>query len=135
MRIQPAVKKETVNIAAATSAGSCLMFFVFWALHTWGNPAVPFGGNVIIGGVLGTAVAVANFFFMAVTVQSVAADENQESAYRQMRASYRYRTLLQIVWIILALILPFVQPAAGIIPLFFPSIFIKIRGILGMIKS
>jgi hypothetical protein len=43
-----------------------------------------------------------------------------------MKASYSQRMLLQVIWIILALVLPCFNGVAGILPLLFPSLFIKV---------
>ena len=54
---------------------------------------------------------------------------------KHMKASYRFRTLTQLLWVVLAVALPFLNGAAGIIPLFFPSFGIKLLGMLGMINA
>lgn len=135
MQIQPAVKKETAYIAGSTIAGTCVMILAFWALHQFMPDTVPFDYKVILGGILGSAVAAGNFFLMGLTVQKIANTDNQDEAYKSMKASYRFRTLIQLLWVVLAMVLPVLNGAAGIIPLFFPSLCIKARGILGMIKA
>ena len=135
MQIQPAVKKETAYIAGSTIAGTCVMILAFWALHQFMPDTVPFDYKVILGGILGSAVAAGNFFFMGLTVQKIANTDNQDEAYKSMKASYRFRTLTQLLWVVLAMVLPVLNGAAGIIPIFFPSLCIKARSILGMIKA
>ena len=135
MQIPPAVKKETAYIAGSTIAGTCVMILAFWALHQFMPDTVPFDYKVILGGILGSAVAAGNFFFMGLTVQKIANTDNQDEAYKSMKASYRFRTLTQLLWVVLAMVLPVLNGAAGIIPLFFPSLCIKARSILGMIKA
>ena len=61
MKLQPAVKKETAHIALGTAAGVAVMFAVFAALGR-------FDYTVALGGVLGGAVAVANFLLLGLTV-------------------------------------------------------------------
>ncbi|MGN0372532.1 MAG: ATP synthase subunit I [Enterocloster sp.] len=135
MQVQAAVKKETTYIASATLAGCLVMILGFWALHQVVPDTVPFDCKVIISGLLGTAVAAANFFLMGITVQKIATTEDQDQAYKSMKSSYRFRTSMQLLWVVLAMVLPVLNGAAGIIPLFFPSLFIKARGMLGMIKA
>ena len=135
MQIQPAVKKETGRIAAGCAAGCVLMILGFALLHRVMPDSVPFDYKVILGGCLGSAVAVLNFFLMGVTVQKIASMTDQDQAFKSMKASYRSRTLIQLFWVVLALILPVINGAAGIIPLFFPSLSIKILVMLGMIKT
>ncbi len=123
--VQEATKRETLRVAAGTAAGTAIMIAAFAVLHRFMPESVPFGLSVIIGGAAGAAVAVGNFFLMGLTVQKVAAEQDEKKAYQMMQVSYRQRILMQIIWIILALVLPFVNGAAGIIPLFLPSLVIK----------
>ena len=135
MKIQPAVKKETGHIACWSGAGTVLMIVAFAICHKLFPEAVPFDYKVIIGGIIGTAVAVGNFFIMGLTVQKIADMQDQDLAYRRMKTSYHYRTMIQFLWIILAVTVPFINGVAGIIPLFVPGAVIKARGILGTIKT
>ena len=141
MKLQDAVKKETVNIAIGTGIGVLIMFSVFFVLHLvipkdapfgW---TVPFDYKVILGGIGGFLVAVGNFFWMAITVQKVASIEDEDQAKRTMGVSYRYRTMLQFLWVILAIVVPVFNLVAGIVPLFIPSFTIKLRGILSAGKG
>ena len=141
MKIQPAVKTETGRIAIGTGVGVLIMFAVFFVLHMvipedapfgW---SVPFDYKVILGGIVGFLVAVGNFFWMAMTVQKVAATEDDQKARSTMSVSYRYRTLLQLLWVILAIVVPVFNLVAGIVPLFIPSLFIKLRGIISAGKG
>ena len=135
MRVQETVKKETVQIAVQSSIATIVMWICIFVLHRFLPEKVAFDYRVILSGLLGTAVAVMNFFLMGVTVQSVLNVENQEEAYQKMRLSYRNRTMLQLVWIILAVVLPCFQPVAGILPLLFPGAFLRIKGILDYRKG
>ena len=134
MHIQPAVKKETSRFAAGTAILTLLMFVVFLSLHRLRPEMVPFNFKVILSGILGAVVAAGNFFLMGLTVQKVTSAETENAAYQAMKASYRFRTASQLLWAILALGLPFFNGAAGILPLFFPSICIKAGSILGIRK-
>ncbi len=141
MNIQPAVKTETGKIALGTGVGVLIMFVVFFVLHMVipedapFNLGVPFDHTVILGGIGGYIVAVGNFFWMAMTVQKVASMEDEKAARSTMGVSYRYRTLLQLLWVILAIVVPVFNLVAGIVPLFIPSLFIKLRGILSAGKG
>ena len=133
--VQDAVKKETARIGAGTAGVSVVMILVFWGLHLVIPDSIPFDYKVILGAVIGSAVAVGNFFFMGLTVQKIADMQDQDLAYRRMKTSYHYRTMIQFLWIILAVTVPFINGVAGIIPLFVPGAVIKARGILGTIKT
>ncbi|MCR5672008.1 MAG: hypothetical protein K6G10_13465 [Butyrivibrio sp.] len=141
MKIQPAVKTETGKIAIGTGVGVLIMFAVFFVLHMVipqdapFSLAVPFDHRVILGGIGGFLVAVGNFFWMAMTVQKVASTEDESKARQTMGVSYRYRTLLQLLWVVLAIVVPVFNLVAGIVPLFIPSLFIKLRGIISAGKG
>lgn len=124
--VQQATKKETARIAVGTGIGCVLMLLVFAVLHASVSQKVPFDGSVVLGAAGGFAVAVANFFLMGLTVQQVAAEKDEKQAYQKMKLSYTYRMLLQIVWIVIALAAPVINGVAGIVPLLFPSISVKI---------
>ena len=135
IQVQDAVKKETARIGAGTAGVSVVLILVFWGLHLVIPDSIPFDYKVILGAVIGSAVAVGNFFFMGLTVQKIADMQDQDLAYRRMKTSYHYRTMIQFLWIILAVTVPFINGVAGIIPLFVPGAVIKARGILGTIKT
>lgn len=124
--VQEATRKETLRIAAGTGIGVVLMVIAFAVLHAFIPEHVPFDYKVITGGVGGGAVAVLNFFLMGLTVQQIAKETDDKRAYQRMKVSYTQRMLLQIIWIILALALPGVNGVAGVIPLLFPGLTIKI---------
>ena len=141
MKLQQAVKTETGKIAFGTGIGVIIMYIVFFILHLVipqdapFNLSVPFNYKVILGGIGGFWVAVGNFFWMAVTVQKVANIEDEKQARTTMGVSYRYRTLLQLLWVILAIVVPVFNMVAGIVPLFIPSFVIKLRGIISAGKG
>ena len=58
MRVQPAVKKETLHIAAGTGLMTAVMLLVFLLL---GRLTLP----VVLGALLGACFAVLNFFCWA----------------------------------------------------------------------
>ncbi len=141
IKLQDAVKKETRNIAVGTAIGVLIMFLVFFILHMVipedapFNLGVPFDYKVILAGIIGFFVAVGNFFWMAVTVQKVTSIEDEQRARQTMGVSLRYRTMMQLLWVILAIVVPVFNLVAGIVPLFIPSITIKLRGILSAGKG
>ena len=127
--LQPAVKKETRNVLIITIIGVALMLRVFTILHLIIPDKVPLDYKVFLGGICGGAVAFLNFFLMALTVQKVAAMEDRDQATKMMRLSYSRRLGIQCIWIVVAIFAPCFNAAAGIIPIFFPSLGIKIYGI------
>lgn len=128
--VQPAVKKETKNVAVYTVTGVIIMWIGFFVLHLILPEKIPFNYAVFLAGIGGGAVAVLNFFLMGLTVQKVAATTDEAAARMKMKASYSQRMLIQMLWVIVAIIAPCFQFAAGIIPLLFPGAGIKIAGIM-----
>ena len=135
MKLQKAVTDETMFVMTGTLILSAVMVIAFFALNKVFPEQVPMGVPVIIGAVGGCAVAVGNFFLMALTVQKVAGTENYDQAYRSMQVSYRYRTFMQLIWCVLSMVLKFINPVAGMLPLLWPSLLIKGRGILSGVKK
>ena len=130
MKFQSAVKKETVAVATGTGIGCLVLIALFLIMYLiFPESSVKFDYRVVLGALCGGAVAVANFFLMAVTVQNVVNVTNRDDALRMMRVSYRNRMLMRGLWIVVAIFAPCFNYAAGIIPLFIPSLVIKIRGI------
>ena len=129
-RLQPAVRKETKRIKAVTFSGVVLMWVVFAILHLAAPESVPFDYTVILGGIGGGVIAALNFFLMALTVQNVASQTDEDEARSRMKVSYRQRLLLQIVWMIVAMAAPCFQVVAGIAPLLFPSLGIKAMAVI-----
>ena len=125
----PAVQKETKYIAVACLCGLIIMVAVFFILHKVMPEKIPFDYRVVLGGIVGSFVAVLNFYLMGLTVQKVASSPDEETGRRFMKASYSRRMLLQMVWVILAIALPCFQFAAGIIPLLFPGAAVKFKAV------
>lgn len=128
--VQPAVKKETKNVAVSTAVGVVIMWGVFAVLHMVMPDKVPLDYTVFLGGICGGLIAVMNFFLMGITVQKVAASTDEDAARSRMKASYSQRTMIQMLWIIVAIAAPCFHFVAGIAPLLFPGMGIKIMGII-----
>lgn len=129
-KLQPAVQKETKRVAIYTVTGVVLMWAAFLILHLIFPAKVPFDYTVILGGLGGGFIAVLNFLLMGITVQKVAADPDEEHARLTMRSSYSRRSMIQLFWGGLAILVPCFQFVAGILPLLFPSFGIKLKAII-----
>lgn len=127
--IQSAVKKETKRVAMITGVGVILMWIVFVVLHIFMPEKVPLDYTVFLGGAVGGIVAVLNFFLMGLAVQKAASATDEDTARMNIKASYSQRMMLQMLWVILAIVVPCFQFVAGIVPLLFPGTGIKIVGI------
>ena len=90
-----------------TGIGCIGVMALFLILHLiFPESTVKFDYRVVLGALCGGAVAVANFFLMALTVQSVVNVENKDDALRMMRVSYRNRMLMRGLWVIIAIVAP-----------------------------
>ncbi len=127
--VQPAVKKETKRVVKITAVGLILMWILFAVLHFTMPDKVPLDYTVFLGGIGGGAVAVLNFFLMGLAVQKGASASDEGTARMKLKASYSQRFLMQILWVILAIVAPCFHFVAGIAPLLFPGTGIKIMGI------
>lgn len=127
--IHPAVKKETKRVIVITLLGLFLMWILFAALHFIMPDKVPLDYTVFLGGIAGGCVAVLNFFLMGLAVQKAAAAEDEGTARMKIKASYSQRFMMQVFWVIIAIIAPCFHFVAGIAPLLFPGTGIKIVGI------
>lgn len=125
MKIAPAVKKETGHIALGTAAGVVVMLVVFAVLGR-------FTAGVAVSGVLGGALAVANFFLLGLTVQKIANGQPEDRARKWMQFSYNMRMLLMVVWLIVALAVPFFNWIAALVPLLMPRLTIGVMQATGM---
>ena len=127
--VQPAVKKETKRVVKITAVGLILMWILFAVLHFTMPDKVPLDYTVFLGGIGGGADAVLNFFLMGLAVQKAASASDEGTARMKLKASYSQRFLMQILWVILAIVAPCFHFVAGIAPLLFPGTGIKIMGI------
>ena len=127
--VQLAVKKETKRVVGMTGIGLILMWILFAVLHFAMPDKVPLDYTVFLGGIGGGAVAVLNFFLMGLAVQKAASASDEGTARMKLKASYSQRFLMQILWVILAIVAPCFHFVAGIAPLLFPGTGIKIMGI------
>ena len=105
------------------------MWIVFGVLHAFMPQKVPFDYTVFLGGAAGGCVAVLNFFLMGLAVQKAAAATDEDTARMRIKASYSQRMMIQMLWVIIAIVAPCFHFVAGIVPLLFPGTGIKIAGI------
>ena len=129
MKLQPESKKELARIAGGTAICTAAMWVLFAAFHLVGW--VPFDSTVVLGGLIGAAVAVGNFAGICLMVQKVVDEKDEDRRRMMLKASYNIRMLAQAVWVIIAIAAPWFQPFAGVLPLFFPRITIYYLQITG----
>lgn len=116
------VLKETAKIAAGEAICVAVMIAVFALLGRFGLP-------VLLGGVAGGLLAVANFFFMAMGASQAmdkAAGQDVKGGQKQIKTSYTLRMIVLFV-ILFALVKSGACNAlASVLPLFFVRITITV---------
>ena len=128
MKIAPAVKKETTHIALGTSIGVVIMLIVFAVLHR-------FNAGVLVSALIGGALAVINFFMLGITVQKISDGQSEERGRKWMQFSYNMRMLVMVVWLIIAITVPFLNWVAAAVPMLMPRLTIGVMQITGMYKK
>ena len=128
--LQPAVKKETQKVVIYTVVGVILMWIVLFLLRPAMPDKIVFDYTTILAGIIGGGVAILNFFLMGISVQNIAATEDQDLAKKKMKTSYSQRMALQLIWVVIAIAAPCFYFVAGILPLLFPSLGIKLMAVI-----
>ena len=128
--LQPAVKKETQKVVIYTVVGVVLMWIVLFLLRPTMPDKIVFDYTTILAGIIGGGVAILNFFLMGISVQNIAATEDQDLAKKKMKTSYSQRMALQLIWVVIAIAAPCFYFVAGILPLLFPSLGIKLMAVI-----
>lgn len=115
VRPQKAVIDNTVYITCVSLILSVLMQGVFLIVGKWHI-------RVLLGNFLGFVAAVANFFAMAMTVQTaVDKDEKRAKAYVKISHTVRFACLIVVAAVGCALKSVF-DPLALLLPLLFPQV-------------
>ncbi|MBR5513854.1 MAG: ATP synthase subunit I [Ruminococcus sp.] len=117
-KIDDTVVRETRYIAGVVIILSVIMEAVFLIIGMWSY-------KVLLGNILGGTVAVVNFLLMGITVQK-AVQKDEKDAATLMKLSQTLRNMMLLIAAVLAIALPFINPVAAIIPLFFPRIAIAL---------
>ena len=118
--MDPAVKKETGYIALWVIALSLVMEGVFLLLRSWDL-------SVLFGNLGGAAVAVGNFFLMALTVSRAVSCGKPDEAARRVKASAPLRLAGCGLVCVLLIAVAKTNLYATVIPLLFPRIGIMFR--------
>ena len=132
MKLQPESKKELTRIACGTAICTAVMWVIFAALHLVGW--VKFDYTVVLGSLIGAAVAIGNFAGICFVVQKIIDEPDEKRRKATLQLSYNSRMLLQALWVVVAVAAPCFQPFASVLPLFFPRVTIYYLQITGKYK-
>ena len=119
-KADPVVIQETKYVALGTLICSVIMQAIFFLLGKYDL-------SVFLGSLVGAAGAIANFWFLGITVQKAAGLEESQVKQR-VTLSYNIRMLFMAG----AMLIGFLVPAIHWLPLLFsflfPSLTIRLRG-------
>lgn len=115
--------KETGYIAFCVLLLSILMQAIFLLVGKWNY-------TVLLGNLLSGITAIANFFLMGLTIQSISREDAQK-AKTTMRLSQGLRLFMLFAFTALGVLLPCFDTVAVIAALSFPRIAIAFRPLVG----
>lgn len=125
---QQSIVKETKRIAAGTIIMLVVMLAIYAVLGK-------FTVGVLLGGLLGSAYAIFNFFMLGMTLQKAASMTDQQMAHMKVRSSYSTRMIGMLILAVVAFALPFVEGIPCLIALLFPRATIFVLQVTGQIKD
>lgn len=125
---QQSIVKETKRIAVGTVIMLVVMLAVYAVLGK-------FTVGVLLGGLLGSAYAIFNFFMLGMTLQKAASMTDQQMAHMKVRSSYSTRMIGMLILAVVAFALPFVEGIPCLIALLFPRVTIFVLQVTGQIKD
>lgn len=125
---QQSIVKETKRIAVGTVIMLVVMLAVYAVLGK-------FTVGVLLGGLLGSAYAIFNFFLLGMTLQEAASMTDQQMAHMKVRSSYSTRMIGMLILAVVAFALPFVEGIPCLIALLFPRATIFVLQVTGQIKD
>lgn len=122
MILQPASRKELKRIAIGSSVCAVLEIAVFWLLSLLGIGS--FSYRIVTGTIGGTLMGILNFALMCLMIQNATGMTDEKLMKAKVRSSYNLRKIIQILWVVVAFLIPGINVLAAAIPLFFPNIII-----------
>lgn len=125
---QQSIVKETKRIGIGTVIMLVVMLAVYAVLGK-------FTVGVLLGGLLGSAYAIFNFFLLGMTLQKAASMTDQQMAHMKVRSSYSTRMIGMLILAVVAFALPFVEGIPCLIALLFPRATIFVLQVTGQIKD
>lgn len=125
---QQSIVKETKRIGVGTVIMLVVMLAVYAVLGK-------FTVGVLLGGLLGSAYAIFNFFLLGMTLQKAASMTDQQMAHMKIRSSYSTRMIGMLILAVVAFALPFVEGIPCLIALLFPRATIFVLQVTGQIKD
>ena len=120
MKLDPVVKRETAFIAAASLVCAAAVQLGFLLFGKWDMP-------VLLGGIIGWAMAVLNFFIMSLDVQRAVECGDEVQAKMKMRASYTWRMFAMLAVMVVSFVVDAIHWLPVVASVFYPRIVITVR--------
>lgn len=120
MKMDKAVKKETLYIILGTVILGAVMILIFFLLGRYDY-------TVLTGTALGGTASILNFFLMAVTVQRAVSTGNETEAKKKIQLSYTVRSVLLLAILGAGVYLPYFHWLPVVVSSLFPRITILFR--------
>ena len=122
MKLNNAIRRELLFVAAGLAVGDALICAVFALLHK-------FDYTVPLGAVWGSAFAFLNVYLLALRVQKVADSEDADKkiAQNRLRSSYFGRMMLMVFAIVVGVIVPWFHYISALIPFLIPQPVMMLR--------
>ena len=128
MKVDPAVRKETIYVCVVTLILSMLMESVFLIIRQWQL-------SVLFGNLLGAGIGIANFFFLGLSVQK-AVKSDEKKAKEILRSSHAIRYALIILLVIIAVAIPSVfNLLSTLISLLFATLAVYSRALTTKVRK
>ncbi|MBR1711282.1 MAG: ATP synthase subunit I [Clostridia bacterium] len=128
LKPQESIVRETKRIAIGSIICFFIMMIVYLCIHQLTY-------KVVLGGIIGTAYAIFNFYLLGMTIQKAAALNDPDLAQRQVRSSYSSRMAGWLLVCVLCFVLPFTEGIPCMVAMLFPRITIFVLQITGQIHD
>lgn len=126
--INSELKKQTVKMSIGVLIMTAVMIGVFAAFGK-------FDYKVVTGGFLGALVTIANYFFLAFSVDRISDKDNVKDGQSLMKISYFARLVVIGITIFIAIKIPIFNYIATAIPFLFPRVVIVAIQLFDMRKE
>lgn len=127
MKIEHAVKKETIYISICSLALAFIMNIIFFIAGKWNY-------TVVAGSILGIFASVLNFFLMCLTVQNAVKKEEKEMR-DYVKLSQTLRNFMLVAFAVIGVLVSVFNTWSMLISLFFPRIAIFMHPLFNKEKN
>ncbi len=121
MILQPASQREVKRVAVGTLACDGLLVAGLFLASQFDIGTFELG-KILLSAAVGSVVAVLNFVFMCLTVQSAVEMTDKKRMQAKFQLSYNARMIFQAGWAVIAFLSPAFHFIAGAAPILFPKV-------------